>query len=657
MRLNARAFFFVDRAGRSLALVSADLFALPGGLHAAVAQRVADRLSGLGGVSLPPQALVIAATHTHHGPGNFLTSRVYNQFGSSYSGFALELFEFLRDAIADVVVAAAADAIANPVPVALTVKTFKGDHSLIRNRGPTTFTLNQDRDEIVALLNGGDPEPDCRGLPGEPTDQWSDIAGCPRLKAVDRTLTVVEIERTGGLRPGPIGFLLFLAVHPTVLTADAQVYSPDFTGFAALALERRLSSPGRPVVVGFFNGAEGDIVPRRGTRDLRETSAKGAQLKAWVLAALADPKAIRITEPTIRIRAGSWRPTVRSEATCVDDDIEVHLSGKPTMGTAALGGAEGDRTLLFDLGWRDGVRDRPMGDQGVKQPSLDSQLVRALRFTADFAPPEIFPAAIPLSLVELGGLSLAVLPAELTTAQGLRIRSALGNKPHGQLELVGLANEYTSYCSTADEYVAQDYMGASTIWGPMEGRYLECRFRGLAASSDTSLFGSIAERRFWPGSGPLESFGPAFAGEVARADEGLERIVRTASGLPDRSLPWFAWTEAIADPSTPLTSPSRTVTMWELGADGWRPVRSELSGDRPEDDQGPGLLTMYLGKGTWSAMWLGANDYPGAGPFAFVTYTDDGRTLCSEPFPKGAAGKAVRQAASCSNYSHVDFWR
>jgi neutral ceramidase len=110
MRLRARAFFFEDRAGHALALVSCDLFALPGGLHAKVAERIAAKAGKQGlSVSLPPESLILAATHTHHSPGNYMTARVYNQFGSAYSGFSKPLFEFLADRIADAVLGAIDD--------------------------------------------------------------------------------------------------------------------------------------------------------------------------------------------------------------------------------------------------------------------------------------------------------------------------------------------------------------------------------------------------------------------------------------------------------------------------------------------------------------------------------------------------------------------
>ena len=66
--LKARAFFFGAASGRNVVLITAELFALPGGLKMEVARRVNERLRGHH-IALPPEAIVIAATHTHQGPG------------------------------------------------------------------------------------------------------------------------------------------------------------------------------------------------------------------------------------------------------------------------------------------------------------------------------------------------------------------------------------------------------------------------------------------------------------------------------------------------------------------------------------------------------------------------------------------------------------
>jgi hypothetical protein len=66
MPLFARAFFFQDEAGHTLTLVSAELFAIPGGLHAKVARLVADSLYSRGlRVGFGPDAFILVATHMH----------------------------------------------------------------------------------------------------------------------------------------------------------------------------------------------------------------------------------------------------------------------------------------------------------------------------------------------------------------------------------------------------------------------------------------------------------------------------------------------------------------------------------------------------------------------------------------------------------------
>ena len=57
----------------------------------------------------------------------------------------------------------------------------------------------------------------------------------------------------------------------------------------------------------------------------------------------------------IRVRAHAWRPA--EEGGCG----VAQLAPAPAFGTATLGGAEDDRTQLYQLGWRDGVRDSSFG--------------------------------------------------------------------------------------------------------------------------------------------------------------------------------------------------------------------------------------------------------------------------------------------------------
>ena len=75
-RLYARAFYFRDVNGRSLVLVSCDLAAVSGGLQMEVALRLHAR-----GVNLTRENLILAATHVHQGPGDFMSFALYDEQG------------------------------------------------------------------------------------------------------------------------------------------------------------------------------------------------------------------------------------------------------------------------------------------------------------------------------------------------------------------------------------------------------------------------------------------------------------------------------------------------------------------------------------------------------------------------------------------------
>src|SRR5262249_45344041 len=261
-RLYARAFFFQDADGHSLVLASCDLVAIPGGLHARVAQLVANRWSEQG-VSIPPDSIVLAATHTHHGPGNFWTALTYKEHASFYPGFSPALFEFLAQRIASAIALAIEDARAHPSPQ-LILRSGTVPQTLQLNRSPRTFLFNWNRHGIATQLNGPPPSAEaCAALrrDGEVAQDW-DAEDCPRLWAVDRTMNLLEIRREGGVT----GLLVFFAVHATVLHPKAPLNSPDFVGRAVSGLEQKWARGSAQPVVGFFNGAEGDIVPRRTRR-------------------------------------------------------------------------------------------------------------------------------------------------------------------------------------------------------------------------------------------------------------------------------------------------------------------------------------------------------------------------------------------------------
>jgi neutral ceramidase len=77
--------------------------------------------------------------------------------------------------------------------------------------------------------------------------------------------------------------------------------------------------------------------------------------------------------------------------------------------------------------------------------------------------------------MRLGQLAIAVVPTELTTMAGRRLRKAVRARlvaagvldaEHGVVVAAGLANGYADYTTTYEEYQQQRYEGGSTIFGP-----------------------------------------------------------------------------------------------------------------------------------------------------------------------------------------------
>jgi neutral ceramidase len=87
-------------------------------------------------------------------------------------------------------------------------------------------------------------------------------------------------------------------------------------------------------------------------------------------------------------------------------------------------------------------------------------------------PYEWDPKAVPISVFRVGNVFILNVPAELTTMAGRRLRKSIRNLlVHKGVEdplvtVAGLANSYTHYITTFEEYGGQRYEAASTLYGP-----------------------------------------------------------------------------------------------------------------------------------------------------------------------------------------------
>lgn len=402
-RLYARAFYFQDAGGRRLILVSCDLFAIPAGLYAQVAQEL----------QLPPESLIISATHTHHGPAGYMSSAVFN-FGGLLPGYDFELARRLKEGIKEAIELARKNA---GEPGANRIVLHRGfAPNLQRNRAIDAFYLNDGKYTGAVLQASKAAGMTCPGGGGE----------CPRYQAADPSLQVLEVLRNGER----IGLLVFYAIHNTAMSHDCTLYQSDLSGYAMQLLEEvKRDKP--PVVAGFFNGAEGDISPRWISQDRSDVIKLGGQLAEAVQALLQKTEE---PQPTPEISAK------REEFTAVPAAGPTQELTAPGSGVGELGGAEDGRTVLYAYGWHGGVKGSG-ADQ--KMAALSLHNIAPLKILQPIiGSSKNYPRKIPVSIASLGTLSLAAIPTEMTTVQGLQLRQALQGPTGSPYVLVGLANEY-----------------------------------------------------------------------------------------------------------------------------------------------------------------------------------------------------------------------
>jgi len=663
-RLFARAFFFRDSAGQSVAFVSSDLNAMPGGLHARVGW-----LLRKDGLNLSAENLVLAATHVHHGPGNFFSYKVYNDRGSPWPGWDKRLFLWLAEQIAEAIRGAARDAEGGPTERRTRLVLRPGVVSgLLRNRAPEPFLLNADREEII---HAGPPPPPAPEKCPEPFSQY-----CPRFRAVDESLTVLEVHRDGEAEDSRhVASLVFLSVHPEAMSHETALYQSDFTGLAMTTLERRDN-----IVAGFFNGADGDISVRWNRQNRNEAVGFAGDL----VQAIDDLPPGRPLDPDLRVLAARAEilanPYSDSGFTgwCTNphsgpERSRLCLAATPIFGVATVGGGEDARTSLFDLGWKPGVRTQPREGQGVKVGAFESVLLPGINLTSFVAPSCYYPESFSVSLVSFGSgttpVSFSVLPGELTRAMWWRVRKALEQKfsALGHVVPIGLANDYIAYVTTPEEYGAQGYEGASDIFGPSTGdvlREVSCELAQRLQPPVPSRR-RVPERRFYP-DWKTVSFGPEWLGVAYDdPDEGLEPLIaddkeeleRHWKDVPYRHWPRFEWREPDGD-------------VWKAAANRSVRIVRAATGAVLEDEAAGNLLTVYRnppasgsaartllrpahpkyvlrgsryrpakktkgGKGgpaSWVAIWLWTAAANRDEEYSFSVTLPDNSRVCSEPF-------------------------
>ncbi|NUR61571.1 MAG: alkaline ceramidase [Catenulispora sp.] len=438
LRLRARAFAFAH-AGRRLLIVVCDLPLV----FSSVTQAVVARLPA----AYTEANVVITATHTHCGPGGYSHHAVYN---TNTGGFRPQTFR----AIVDGILEAARRAIADLEPA--TLRLNRGElHDASVNRARRAFDRNPDADKVFF------PE------------------------AIDPATTLLTIEHNDL----PVGVLNFFAVHGTSMTNRNRLVSGDNKGYAAYHWERQVSGidyigesddPG--LIAAFAQTNAGDLSPNLGLRpgsgptedEFENTRIIGTRQYAAAAELLKSSADAEVLEGGLDHRLIHLDLAAVGVSAAFTGDGLPHHTSHAVPGATAFAGALPDGPT----GWRFTDAERNVVLDTVSRQAIYrvSRRLREAQAPKTLAGPisllnRVVPfgqEVLPIQLLRLGSLYLLCLPFEVTIVAGLRLRRTVAGVVGTDLDhvlVLGYANAYGHYLTTPEEYDAQMYEGASTLFG------------------------------------------------------------------------------------------------------------------------------------------------------------------------------------------------
>jgi len=431
-RLWARAFVIESPCnGKRVVFVNADL----GQVFQGIKEHVVRKLQEKYGDRYNDQNVLITAIHQHSGPGGYSTYALYNL---TILGFSRENF----DTIVDGIVAAIDRAQMNMTKA--TIKIAKRQLTGVSfNRSPQSYTQN--------------PESERAHYPAD----------------VDTEMTLIRFDSVDGL---PIGLITWFPVHGVSMNNKNHLINGDNKGYAEYLFEKDFNSDYGPnaFVAAFAQANAGDVSPN-------ENGHEGGQgqdgLKAVEKAGRPQYISAKILfdNATELVKGGvDFRHTfVEMDNITIDPQYtngQPHTTCPPAIGISMLAGTTDGEGV-----GKQGVTCDTIGSvipffickglttscQGVKPIALE---------LGNMKPYPWVPRILPFQVFKVGNLVIAAAPFELTTMSGRRIKATIQNQlPQSEtnhIVLSTLANAYTQYITTNEEYQLQRYEGASTLFGP-----------------------------------------------------------------------------------------------------------------------------------------------------------------------------------------------
>ncbi|MCL1123015.1 neutral/alkaline non-lysosomal ceramidase N-terminal domain-containing protein [Shewanella surugensis] len=441
--------------------VSADLQSIPQSVHQGVMAKIAANSSL--SPYLSEQNVMLTASHTHVGPGGYDHTVMLNL---SSLGYDEDNYATIVEGIYQSIASAFSNKASGNIKFAQGSLT---DASINRNKD--VYAFNPDKDDYSTDVND--------------------------------TMTVLKLLKDDGTE---IGMINWFAVHNVSSPQTYRYISGDNKGMASQLFEK-LKGTQPPLKMGFVaafaNSDEGDVSPnvcgvQNGCMETTKEDVILSATKQYDMAvSLYDNPTASLTG-TLNYRFQYVKmPNYQVGASYTQSGIAQALCGG-TVGWSFTAGAAWDGPSDMDgilegmtqdnegtywnendtlignvlagyplLGLLDAFSNIATGSDQYEECQYPKPTFVNIELSDNI---DLYSDTLPFQLFQIGELALVGVPGEMTTMSGRRLRSdvlaALEASGVKHVVIAGLANAYSGYITTNEEYDQQYYEGAHTVFGP-----------------------------------------------------------------------------------------------------------------------------------------------------------------------------------------------
>ncbi|CAO2585197.1 Neutral ceramidase [Lemmus lemmus] len=445
-RLYSRAFIFADSDGSNrMAFVSVELCMISQRLRLEVIERLQSKYGSL----YRRDNVILSGTHTHSGPAGYFQ---YTLYILASEGFSNRTFQYLVSGI---------------------VKSIEIAHT---NLKPGRIFIN--KGNVAGVQINRSPSSYLQNPPSERARYSSDT---------DKEMVVLKMVDLNG---EDLGLISWFAIHPVSMNNSNHLVNSDNMGYAAYLFEQEKNKgylPGQgPFVAGFASSNLGDVSPNilgphcTNTGESCDNEKSTCPVGGPSMCMASGPgqdmvDSAQIIGRAIYQRAKELHDSASQEVTgpvfaahqwvnMTDVSVQINATHvvktcKPALGysfaAGTIDGVSGlnitQGTTEGDLFW-DTIRDQLLGKPSEEIIECHKPKP-VLLHTGELTKPHPWhPDIVDVQIVTLG--SLAIAEFELYGMKDMDV------------VVSGLCNVYTHYITTYEEYQAQRYEAASTIYGP-----------------------------------------------------------------------------------------------------------------------------------------------------------------------------------------------